>query len=43
MAQITIDYHSGYGHTQKQAEAFHAGIKAVPGININTLLDQSGR
>lgn len=43
MAQITIVYHSGYGHTQKQAEAVHAGIKAVSGITSTLLsINQEG-
>ena len=31
MARITIVYHSGYGHTLKQAEAVRAGAGSVPG------------
>ncbi|WP_432940806.1 flavodoxin family protein [Kribbella sp. CA-253562] len=30
-AQIAIAYHSGYGHTARQAEAVAAGASAVPG------------
>lgn len=30
-ARIVIAYHSGYGHTAKQAEAVAAGASAVPG------------
>ena len=29
MSRIVIVYHSGYGHTRKQAEAVHAGAAAV--------------
>lgn len=31
MTQIAIVYHSGYGHTQKQAEAVAAGVAQVTG------------
>jgi NAD(P)H dehydrogenase (quinone) len=30
-ARIAVAYHSGYGHTAKQAEAVAAGASAVPG------------
>lgn len=33
MKQITIVYHSGYGHTKNQAEAVLAGIDAVDGAD----------
>ena len=29
MTKVTIVYHSGYGHTKKQAEAVHAGALAA--------------
>ena len=29
MSKIAIVYHSGYGHTKKQAEAVHAGALSV--------------
>lgn len=32
MTQIAIAYHSGYGHTQRQAEAVHAGATGVAGV-----------
>lgn len=32
MAKIAIAYHSGYGHTKRQAEAVHAGAAAVAGV-----------
>lgn len=32
MTQIAIVYHSGYGHTQKQAEAVAAGAASVTGV-----------
>ncbi|HEX5803570.1 MAG TPA: flavodoxin family protein [Azospira sp.] len=32
MTQIAIAYHSGYGHTQRQAEAVHAGAAGVAGV-----------
>lgn len=31
MTKLAIVYHSGYGHTQKQAEAVRDGAAAVPG------------
>jgi len=31
MTAIAIVYHSGYGHTQRQAEAVADGVNAVPG------------
>ena len=35
MAQLVVAYHSGYGHTQKQAEAVRAGAAAVEGVEAN--------
>lgn len=32
MIKVAIVYHSGYGHTQKQAEAVLAGAAGVPGV-----------
>ena len=32
MKKIAIIYHSGYGHTKKLAEAVHAGMADVSGI-----------
>lgn len=37
MTHIAIVYHSGYGHTQKLAEAVHAGASAVSGIKVELL------
>lgn len=37
MAKVVIVYHSGYGHTKKQAEAVHAGAAAVAGAQVETL------
>jgi multimeric flavodoxin WrbA len=34
---ICVVYHSGYGHTQKQAEAVAAGVAAVEGIDCHTI------
>jgi NAD(P)H dehydrogenase (quinone) len=31
LARIAVAYHSGYGHTEKQAEAVAAGATSVPG------------
>lgn len=33
MAKVAIVFHSGYGHTAKQAEAVHAGAAGVAGIS----------
>ncbi len=30
--KVAVVYHSGYGHTQVQAEAVHAGAQAVDGV-----------
>ena len=32
LARIAIAYHSGYGHTRRQAEAVKAGVEEVDGI-----------
>lgn len=29
MARVAVVYHSGYGHTKKQAEAVFAGVQAA--------------
>ncbi|MGY4768617.1 flavodoxin family protein [Kribbella sp. CWNU-51] len=40
-ARIAIAFHSGYGHTAKQAEAVAAGAKSVPGtVTDLVLLDE---
>ncbi|HWW08119.1 flavodoxin family protein [Collimonas sp.] len=31
MTKVAVVYHSGYGHTKKQAEAVHAGVLRTPG------------
>ena len=33
MAKVAVVYHSGYGHTKKQAEAIHAGAASVDGVD----------
>lgn len=33
--QIAIVYHSGYGHTQRQAEAVQAGIAGIAGVEAS--------
>ncbi|MGL6118387.1 flavodoxin family protein [Plesiomonas sp.] len=33
MCKVAVVYHSGYGHTQKQAEAVFAGINSVAGVD----------
>jgi NAD(P)H dehydrogenase (quinone) len=43
MTQIAIVYHSGYGHTKQQAEAVHAGVATVKGVNAQLLpIDAEG-
>lgn len=37
MASIVIVYHSGYGHTRKQAEAVEAGAASVAGSTVSML------
>jgi multimeric flavodoxin WrbA len=34
MTQIAIVYHSGYGHTARQAEAVRAGAASIPGVTV---------
>ncbi|MGL5345447.1 MAG: flavodoxin family protein [Plesiomonas sp.] len=33
MCKVAVVYHSGYGHTQKQAEAVFAGLNSVAGVD----------
>ncbi len=43
MTSIAIVFHSGYGHTRKQAEAVQAGAASVPGANARLLqIDAEG-
>lgn len=43
MSDIIIIAHSGYGHTQKQAEAVHKGAAGVSGVSVQiTFIDQEG-
>lgn len=37
MTQLVVAYHSGYGHTRKQAEAVRAGAAAVPGVEADLI------
>ncbi len=37
MPQVAVVYHSGYGHTARQAEAVLAGAQSVPGIEAKLL------
>lgn len=32
MTKVAITYHSGYGHTRRQAEAVHRGAAAIAGV-----------
>ena len=34
---VCVVYHSGYGHTQKQAEAVAAGVAATEGVECHTI------
>ena len=34
---ICVIYHSGYGHTQKQAEPVAAGVSSVEGIDCHSI------
>jgi NAD(P)H dehydrogenase (quinone) len=43
MARVVIVYHSGYGHTRKQAEAVDAGVQGVAGTQTELLaIDAEG-
>ena len=43
MTHIAIVFHSGYGHTRKQAEAVHAGAASVAGVQARLLqIDAEG-
>ena len=43
MTRIAIVFHSGYGHTRKQAESVRAGAASVPGVNARLLpIDAEG-
>lgn len=43
MSQIIIISHSGYGHTQKQADAVLEGAKKVPGVSVKAIsIDAEG-
>lgn len=43
MASIAIVYHSGYGHTAKQAQAVHEGAATVAGAHVTTyVIDPEG-
>lgn len=43
MAKVAVVYHSGYGHTKKQAEAVHAGAAAVAGVQADLIaIDAEG-
>lgn len=37
MSKVAIIYHSGYGHTQKQAQAVHAGAASVAGTSADLI------
>jgi NAD(P)H dehydrogenase (quinone) len=43
MSKIVVLFHSGYGHTKKQAEAVHAGVASVAGTNAELIaIDAEG-
>ncbi len=43
MTRIVTLFHSGYGHTRRQAEAFHAGAASVPGTSATLVaIDADG-
>ena len=43
MAKIAIVFHSGYGHTRKQAEAVHQGAASAAGADVSLLtIDAEG-
>ncbi|MEC7119153.1 MAG: flavodoxin family protein [Pseudomonadota bacterium] len=44
MSNVAVVYFSGYGHTQKQAEAVHAGVQRVAGITAELVkIDAEGQ
>ena len=43
MAKVAVVYHSGYGHTAKQAEAVVVGLQSVAGTTVNAVrIDAEG-
>lgn len=43
MPKLVVVYHSGYGHTQKQAEAVRAGMASVPNTAAELMpIDEQG-
>ena len=40
MARVSIVYHSGYGHTKRQAEAVHRGAGSVKGVEATLLTSE---
>ena len=43
MANVAVVSHSGYGHTQKQADAVLEGAKGVPGLRVKAVsIDSDG-
>jgi len=44
MTHVAIVFHSGYGHTRKQAEAFQAGAASVAGVHAELVpVDAEGQ
>jgi NAD(P)H dehydrogenase (quinone) len=43
MTKIAIVYHSGYGHTAKQAEAVRAGAASVAGTEVTLLTSEEAQ
>ena len=37
MSKIAIVFHSGYGHTKKQAESVAAGIAGAGGVGVQLI------
>jgi NAD(P)H dehydrogenase (quinone) len=37
MTQVSIVYHSGYGHTAEQAKAVGRGVEKVEGVTLHLL------
>jgi len=42
MAKVAVAYHSGYGHTRKQAEAVRDGASSVPGVEATLVCVTDG-
>ena len=42
MKRVTVVYHSGYGHTEEQAQAVAAGIDSLDGVSVRPIAISPG-